>query len=589
MSEKITVRCTSCSATLAVPDSAAGKKIRCPKCKAVVSVLQSQLPTPDQCKPYFPDPVESGQPRWHTDDQFGPEASMNEYGETDWGTDRATQAPPTLPPTSNYEDERSRRAPIQNTKVVRRALPAVPSSVKGPSKPGTGNSAKGRVESVVTTEDEQGNSIAPKVCIAVVGVAVLFSICLIYRSKTEQLKQRAADLWEQAQKRLDEKQIEDATRLLTQYSSAWQATERQKAQELLQQIQHVTSDSEVLKSLVELSESDFAVAESIHAINDGRISHPALLETRAVSIERNLAEAMRLRSEVVLRRERELAEAEARAEEDRQKQERAREEAERRAENDRIAVVGQSADTTRLLGLNKQEREQVRKEIASIEASLASADVTSRTVFQQQVARIDACIEATGLLARALGASADDVAQITRKLSTSDLLSDTVYQQIVGHLTIYVNVMELAAKKSGASKEECEKIQSELRLKNIGARNVQQQIVLGIDAVAGMANLLAESLGVSSADLSSITSSVNLNDATADTVFQQMVARQTGLVRILGAAARTEGAEEQRAGRLEDEFSRDDLRADGVQQQLALRLQKGFEMTALLVNAIVAK
>jgi hypothetical protein len=82
---------------------------------------------------------------------------------------------------------------------------------------------------------------------------------------------------------------------------------------------------------------------------------------------------------------------------------------------------------------------------------------------------------------------------------------------------------------------------------------------------------------------------VNLNDATADTVFQQMVARQTGLVEILGAAAMTEGAEEQRAGRLEDEFSRDDLRADGVQQQLALRLQKGFEMTALLVNAIVAK
>jgi hypothetical protein len=273
--------------------------------------------------------------------------------------------------------------------------------VKGPSKPGTGNSAKGSAEAVVTTEDEQGNSIAPKVCIAVVGVAVLFSICLIYRSKTEQLKQRAADLWEQAQKRLDEKQIEDATRLLTQYSSAWQATELQKAQELLQQIHHVTSDSEVLKSLVELSESDFAVAESIHAINDGRISHPALLETRAVSIERNLAEAMRLRSEVVLRRERELAEAEARAEEDRQKQERAREEAERRAENDRIAVVGQSADTTRLLGLNKQEREQVRKEVASIEASLASADVTSRTVFQQQVARIDACIEATGLLASA--------------------------------------------------------------------------------------------------------------------------------------------------------------------------------------------
>lgn len=46
--EKIQIRCEHCSAVLAVPESAAGKKIRCPKCQGVVFVtaLEKDLREP---------------------------------------------------------------------------------------------------------------------------------------------------------------------------------------------------------------------------------------------------------------------------------------------------------------------------------------------------------------------------------------------------------------------------------------------------------------------------------------------------------------------------------------------------------------
>ena len=38
MSDKIVIPCSECGSNMAVPNSAAGKKVRCPKCKAVVSI-----------------------------------------------------------------------------------------------------------------------------------------------------------------------------------------------------------------------------------------------------------------------------------------------------------------------------------------------------------------------------------------------------------------------------------------------------------------------------------------------------------------------------------------------------------------------
>ena len=150
MSEKIRVQCTSCFATLAVPDSAAGKKIRCPKCQGVVSVPQGQPSAPDQFKPSSRDAVALIEPSWHTDNPYGADPSVDEYGEGDWGphdpygssasmgksgkadrnTDKSPSVPPPLRPTNSSKGDLPRKPPIPKNKEDRRALPDIPFPAK---------------------------------------------------------------------------------------------------------------------------------------------------------------------------------------------------------------------------------------------------------------------------------------------------------------------------------------------------------------------------------------------------------------------------------------------------------------------------
>src|SRR5581483_5741728 len=49
----IVITCPSCSTTLKAPDTAAGKKVKCPKCTSAISVPAAEAPALDE-----PDPVE---------------------------------------------------------------------------------------------------------------------------------------------------------------------------------------------------------------------------------------------------------------------------------------------------------------------------------------------------------------------------------------------------------------------------------------------------------------------------------------------------------------------------------------------------
>jgi hypothetical protein len=51
MAEKTRLKCIACAATLAIPATAAGKKIRCPKCQSVISVPKRQNETPEDFAP----------------------------------------------------------------------------------------------------------------------------------------------------------------------------------------------------------------------------------------------------------------------------------------------------------------------------------------------------------------------------------------------------------------------------------------------------------------------------------------------------------------------------------------------------------
>ena len=65
-----------------------------------------------------------------------------------------------------------------------------------------------------------------------------------------------------------------------------------------------------------------------------------------------------------------------------------------------ITVEKQLKKLQRTFGLNKDEQEKLKASIDSIESKLRTNEAISRTVFQQQVGRIDACIE-TGPTRRA--------------------------------------------------------------------------------------------------------------------------------------------------------------------------------------------
>ena len=96
MTKKIAVYCTACAATLAVPKSAQGKNVRCPKCSAVISVPQQEDSERGQSRTGLNDGVPVVQARWDTDDPYDADWSMDEYGDANWATDKDSQSPPPL-------------------------------------------------------------------------------------------------------------------------------------------------------------------------------------------------------------------------------------------------------------------------------------------------------------------------------------------------------------------------------------------------------------------------------------------------------------------------------------------------------------
>ncbi len=244
----------------------------------------------------------------------------------------------------------------------------------------------------------------------------------------------------------------------------------------------------------------------------------------------------------------------------------------------------------RLLRLNKKERENLESSIRQIESNLVQSERTSNTVFQQQVGRTQSCIEMTAIVAEALGAEASDTRAIMSKRSQNDSSSKNVFQQLAGQLSVYLEIMTLAARQSGVSSRDISTCLESAGLNDRAAKNVNQQIAGRADAVQEMARLLAGKLGASRDRLSSISDSASSSDRNAETVYQQMSARQAGIVRFLGAAAVAQGAERSDVAEIEAKMASDD-RGGGITapQQFAARINRAFQMTAVLAKAIVVK
>ena len=256
---------------------------------------------------------------------------------------------------------------------------------------------------------------------------------------------------------------------------------------------------------------------------------------------------------------------------------------------DGSSVNQQLKKIQRTLGLNKQEQEKLRNSIRQSESRLTLNEISASTVFQQQVNRIDACIEMTAIISEALGAKPADTKSIVAKLTHQDILADGVFQQMAGHLSIYTEIMSHAVKQSGVSPEVIAASLKSAELRDQAARNALQQIAARADAVQEMAGLLAKQLGAPAAKLSTLSASASLDDQLSDTVYQQMSARQAGLVKLLGAAALAQGADPASVTAIESGMETDDILVKTAQQQYSARIKRGFEMTTILAQAIVMK
>lgn len=243
----------------------------------------------------------------------------------------------------------------------------------------------------------------------------------------------------------------------------------------------------------------------------------------------------------------------------------------------------------RTLGMNKAEQERLEASIRSIELELKSGEITSRTVFQQQVTRIDACIAMTAIVAQAMGAERAETEGIVSQRANKDILADTVFQQLAGHLTLYFQMTALAARNAGAPPDEITNCTQQLELADLSARTAQQQIAARIDGIQEMSRLLAKALGAPDDRLSAVSTTTSLNDTLSDTVFQQMSARQDGVLKFLAEAARSQGAESSQVDEILSESKLDDALVDTVQQQYAARINRSFSMTRLLAESIVKK
>lgn len=418
-----------------------------------------------------------------------------------------------------------------------------------------------------------------------IGLAISLAAFVVFQNESRRAQKSSEEIWKQANDQLDAGNVSDASKLLNQYMESWRAKNQTLAEELLDQIELATSDNAVNQKLVSLNDEQFQQCIQTKSFPDNRVTHPILVQTLAASIIRNADAATQQRADMKARKAEEDAAAAARQEQERL----ARQAAEQAQRDAAKKVAGGASKVRRYLGLNQRERETLAARIVAIETSLDLADLKSRTVFQQQVGRVDACIEMTALLALSLGATPEDVEKISTRQEFADITADNVYQQLAGHLDVYVDMIELAAASAGAPADKCESIRSSLLLEDTLARTVLQQVSSRIGGVSSIAALLAEALGAETEQLALIAARVSTNELSANTVFQQMVTRQSGIVYVLATAAVAQGAPDTTMETVEAGTRQDDLRTETAQQQLAARLERTFQATTLLTRAIVEK
>jgi len=114
--------------------------------------------------------------------------------------------------------------------------------------------------------------------------ALVIAAVLIYRAESRKSLYASKRLWDIASQHLSNGDVENAKTSLQEYVASREAVDREKAENLLSQIEFATSDAATTNTLLELSETAFQDAKDDGNIDDGKVIHEVLLPVRAKKV-----------------------------------------------------------------------------------------------------------------------------------------------------------------------------------------------------------------------------------------------------------------------------------------------------------------
>lgn len=136
-----------------------------------------------------------------------------------------------------------------------------------------GKSVEDRLMSAIAAKDVSGKANADAV---------------LEKVRTRRAELAADSLFDRAKIKLSSKAVPEAVALLNQYVADRHATKIPEARQLLADFDLATSDSAASKTLMAMSEEQFAHFTETGKLDDRKFAHPVLVEIRATALRRNL-------------------------------------------------------------------------------------------------------------------------------------------------------------------------------------------------------------------------------------------------------------------------------------------------------------
>lgn len=320
--QKIRTWCEHCSTQLSVPESAVGKRIRCPKCQGIITIQNSVSPPPSAVKGKASVPPkldatkseefltgnEALEDDWLSSDYGIGSALSDISAKEEWGSDSYSEAPP--------DPKRKKKKP-RSTKGSDPATVLHPQSIANDS------------------PDPSSKRKIQVICGVLIVLALAVGISLVYRNESAKVaeKARVAMLAEEDLKEkelqvrrendalmaVEAKNLEDlkekelqvqrekstlmfaeakslieggdivrGVTLLEQYVSDSRASDFKSASQLLEETKRAASDVETCDWLKSLSDEDFLSLQRGERIQNQSFKIPSSIAIRDESIKRNL-------------------------------------------------------------------------------------------------------------------------------------------------------------------------------------------------------------------------------------------------------------------------------------------------------------